>query len=154
MLFSIRHRRRNQVPRIDDPEMVARQCGDFWTAVYPQPVRSGEVNPCKFRLLAGNRGLRVAANPNAGSAVIQPCELIVTEDGAQRIDDERCRATCGRGRRRSQLHTGLRDRLFFLIAVSLHGGTLVLSWIAVLAVQRIPFGAQLIGAPRRAVAIS
>jgi hypothetical protein len=27
-------------------------------------------------------------------------------------------------------------------------------WIAVLAVQRIPFGAQLIGAPRRAVAIS
>jgi hypothetical protein len=26
------------------------------------------------------------------------------------------------------------------------GGTLVLSWIAVLAVQRIPFGAQLIGA--------
>ena len=43
---------------------------------------------------------------------------------------------------------------FFLIAVSLHGGTLVLSWIAVLAVQRIPFGAQLIGAPRRAVAMS
>jgi glucan biosynthesis protein C len=34
------------------------------------------------------------------------------------------------------------------------GGTLVLSWIAVLAVQRIPFGAQLIGAPRRAVATS
>jgi hypothetical protein len=32
------------------------------------------------------------------------------------------------------------------------GGTLVLSWIAILAVQRIPFGAQLIGAPRRAVA--
>jgi hypothetical protein len=29
------HRRKNQVPRIDDPEMVARQCGDFWTAVYP-----------------------------------------------------------------------------------------------------------------------
>jgi hypothetical protein len=48
----------------------------------------------------------------------------------------------------------LRDRLFFLIAVSLHGGTLVLSWIAVLAVQRIPFGALLIGAPRRAVAMS
>ena len=34
------------------------------------------------------------------------------------------------------------------------GGTLVLSWITVLAVQRIPFGAQLIGAPRRAVAMS
>ena len=33
-------------------------------------------------------------------------------------------------------------------------GTLVLSWIAVLAVQRIPFGAQLIGAPQRAVATS
>jgi hypothetical protein len=48
----------------------------------------------------------------------------------------------------------LRDRLFFLIAVSLHGGMLVLSSIAVLAVQRIPFGVQLIGAPRRAVAMS
>jgi hypothetical protein len=34
------------------------------------------------------------------------------------------------------------------------GGTLVLSWVAVLAVQRIPFGAHLIGAPRRAVATS
>jgi len=33
-------------------------------------------------------------------------------------------------------------------------GTLVLSWISVLAVQRIPFGAQLIGNPRRAVATS
>jgi hypothetical protein len=33
-------------------------------------------------------------------------------------------------------------------------GTLVLSWISVLAVQRIPFGAQLIGSPRRAVATS
>jgi glucans biosynthesis protein C len=32
------------------------------------------------------------------------------------------------------------------------GGTLVASWIVVLAVQRIPFGAQLIGSPRRAVA--
>jgi hypothetical protein len=112
-------------------------------------------------------------------------------------------APCRRGRRRSQLRAGLRDRLFFLIAVSLHfatrhsrlldslsanayglylvhynfvvwlqyallgtvlfamikaavvfGGTLVLSWIAVLGVQRIPFGAQLIGAPRRAVAMS
>src|SRR5580704_7816371 len=73
------HRRKNQVPRIDDPEMVARQCGDFWTAVYPTPVRSAEINPCKFRLLAGNRGLRVAANPNAGSAVVQPCEFIVTD---------------------------------------------------------------------------
>jgi surface polysaccharide O-acyltransferase-like enzyme len=31
-------------------------------------------------------------------------------------------------------------------------GTLVLSWISVLAVQRMPFSAQLIGNPRRAVA--
>jgi hypothetical protein len=45
--------------------------------------------------------------------------------------------------------------LFAMVkAAIVFGGTLVLSWIAVLAVQRIPFGAQLIGAPRRAVAIS
>ena len=45
--------------------------------------------------------------------------------------------------------------LFAVIeAAVVFGGTLVLSWIAVLAVQRIPFGAQLIGAPRRAVAMS
>ena len=39
-------------------------------------------------------------------------------------------------------------------AAIVFGGTLVLSWISVLAVQRIPFGAQLIGAQRRAVATS
>jgi hypothetical protein len=39
-------------------------------------------------------------------------------------------------------------------AAIVFGGTLVLSWIAVLAVRRISFGAQLIGAPRRAVATS
>jgi hypothetical protein len=39
-------------------------------------------------------------------------------------------------------------------ATLVFGGTLVLSWIAVLAVQRIPFGARLIGASRRAVASS
>jgi hypothetical protein len=39
-------------------------------------------------------------------------------------------------------------------AAIVFGGTLVLSWAAVLVVQRIPFGAQLIGAPRRAVAMS
>ena len=45
--------------------------------------------------------------------------------------------------------------LFAVIkAAIVFGGTLVLSWIAVLAVQRIPVGAQLIGAPRRAVATS
>ncbi len=45
--------------------------------------------------------------------------------------------------------------LFAMIeAAIVFGGTLVLSWIAVLAVPRIPFGAQLIGAPRRAVAMS
>ena len=45
--------------------------------------------------------------------------------------------------------------LFVVIkAAIVFSGTLVLSWIAVLAVQRIPFGAQLIGAPRRAVATS
>ena len=45
--------------------------------------------------------------------------------------------------------------LFALINAAVgFGGTLVLSWIAVLAVQRIPFGAQLIGSPRRAVATS
>jgi glucans biosynthesis protein C len=38
--------------------------------------------------------------------------------------------------------------LFAMVkAAIVFGGTLVLSWIAVLAVQRIPFGAQLIGAP-------
>ena len=45
--------------------------------------------------------------------------------------------------------------LFVMVkAAIVFSGTLVLSWIAVLAVQRIPFGAQLIGAPRRAVAMS
>ena len=45
--------------------------------------------------------------------------------------------------------------LFAMVkAAIVFSGTLVLSWIAVLAVQRIPFGAQLIGAPRRAVATS
>ena len=42
----------------------------------------------------------------------------------------------------------------FAEAMIVFGGTLVLRWIVVLAVQRIPFGAQLIGAPRRAVATS
>src|SRR5580692_697450 len=51
------HRRKNQVPRIDDPEMVARQCGDFWTAVSPTPVRSAAVNSCKFRGLEGQPGI-------------------------------------------------------------------------------------------------
>jgi hypothetical protein len=37
-------------------------------------------------------------------------------------------------------------------AMIVFGGTLVLCWIAVLAMQRTPFGAQLIGAPRRAAA--
>ena len=45
--------------------------------------------------------------------------------------------------------------LFALVkAAIVFSGTLVLSWIAVLAVSRIPFGAQLIGSPRRAVATS
>jgi glucan biosynthesis protein C len=45
--------------------------------------------------------------------------------------------------------------LFAMVkAAIVFSGTLVLSWIGVLAVQRIPFGAQLIGAPRRAVAMS
>ncbi len=45
--------------------------------------------------------------------------------------------------------------LFAMIkAAIVFGGTPVLSWIAVLSAQRIPFGAQLIGAPRRAVATS
>src|SRR5277367_5565586 len=84
MHFSIRHRRKNQVSRIDGPETVARHCGDFWTVIYPGPARAVEANPCKFRLLAGNRGLRAVATPNAGSAAIQPCELIVTDDSAGR----------------------------------------------------------------------
>jgi hypothetical protein len=38
--------------------------------------------------------------------------------------------------------------LFAIVkAVIVFSGTLVLSWIAVLVVQHIPFGAQLIGAP-------
>jgi hypothetical protein len=45
--------------------------------------------------------------------------------------------------------------LFAVIkAAAVFGGTLALSWIVVLAAQRIPFGAQLIGAPRRAVVTS
>jgi|SRR5580700_478868 len=45
--------------------------------------------------------------------------------------------------------------LFAVIKVAIvFGGTLVLSWIAVLAVQCISFRAQPIGAPRRAVATS
>jgi glucan biosynthesis protein C len=45
--------------------------------------------------------------------------------------------------------------LFAMVkAAIVFSGTLVLSWIGVLAVQRIPFGAQLIGAPRRAVVMS
>jgi hypothetical protein len=61
------HRRKNQVPRIDDPEMVARQCGDFWTVIYRGPPPAVEANPCKFRLLAGNRGLRAAGNLMPGT---------------------------------------------------------------------------------------
>jgi hypothetical protein len=51
------HRRKNQVPRIDDPEMVARQCGDFWTAVYPTPVRYAKIKSFKFRGLDGQPGI-------------------------------------------------------------------------------------------------
>ena len=50
---------------------------------------------------------------------------------------------------------GVGVALFVMVkAAIVFGGTLVLSWIAVLAVRRIPFGAQLSGAPRRAVATS
>jgi hypothetical protein len=49
MHFSIRHRRKNQVPRIDGPEMVARQCGDFWTALSPTSARLAGGNYCRFR---------------------------------------------------------------------------------------------------------
>ena len=54
------------------------------------------------------------------------------------------------------LHYALLGTPLFAVikAAVVFGGTLVLSWIAVLAVQRIPFGARLIGAPRRAVATS
>jgi surface polysaccharide O-acyltransferase-like enzyme len=41
-----------------------------------------------------------------------------------------------------------------LKAAIVFGGTLILSWITTLAVQRIPLGARLIGVPRRAVATS
>jgi hypothetical protein len=45
--------------------------------------------------------------------------------------------------------------LFAMVkAAIVFSGTLVLRWIAVLAVQRIQFGARLVGAPRRAVAMS
>jgi hypothetical protein len=203
MHFSIRHRRKNQVPRIDGPEIVARQCGDFWTVIYPGPARAVEANPCKFRLLAGNRGLRAAASPNAGSAVIRPCELIVTDEiipaaalcrlflcrrryrntgigrGGVSIDGILAIAVClhfatGHSRRLDSLSANacglylvhynfivwlqyalLGTALLAMIMVAIvFGGTLVLSWIAVLGVQRIPFGARLIGAPRRAVATS
>jgi hypothetical protein len=176
MHFSIRHRRKNQVPRIDGPEIVARQCGDFWTVIYPGPPRAVEANPCKFRLLAGNRGLRAAANPNAGLAVIQPAGTergVVSVDGILAIAISLHFAT-----KYLQLldslsanayglyqvhHNFVAWRQFALLGAALFAvikaavvfaGTLVLSWIAVLAVQRIPFGAQLIGAPRRAVATS
>jgi len=46
------------------------------------------------------------------------------------------------------LHYALLGTPLFAVikAAVVFGGTLVLSWIAVLAVQRIPFGARLIGA--------
>ncbi len=62
--------------------MVARQCGDFWTAVYPGSFRSVEVNSCKFRGLEGQSGVAWRWQPQC-----------------------------------------VRDRLFFLIAVSLHFAT-------------------------------
>src|SRR5580704_3794560 len=70
------HRPKNQVSRIDDPERVARQCGDFWTAVYPYPLRSVEVNPCKFRGLAGQSGIAWRPQPQCGgSALSVPVNL-------------------------------------------------------------------------------
>ena len=57
MPFSIRHRRKNQVPRIDGAEMVARQCGDFWTTFGPASIDLVKINSCKFRGLAGQRGI-------------------------------------------------------------------------------------------------
>jgi hypothetical protein len=54
------------------------------------------------------------------------------------------------------LHYALLGTALFAVikAADVFGGTLVLSWIAVLAVRRIPFGARLIGALRRAAATS
>jgi glucans biosynthesis protein C len=39
-------------------------------------------------------------------------------------------------------------------AAIVFGGTLLLSWVATLAVAQIPFGARLIGAPHRMAAVS
>jgi hypothetical protein len=70
MHFSVRHRRKNQVPRIDGAEMVARQCGDFWTTVYPGSFRSVEVNSCNFRYLSEQSGIAWRRQPAmAGSAL-------------------------------------------------------------------------------------
>jgi hypothetical protein len=80
MHFSIRHRRKNQIARIDGLETVARQCGDFWTVVYPAPARPVEANPCKFRALAGQPRIVGGRQPNAGFVVSQPCELIATDE--------------------------------------------------------------------------
>jgi hypothetical protein len=68
MHFSIRHRRKNQVPRIDGAQMVARQCGDFWTIVYPAPVRFVEINSCKFRGLDRQPGIAGRWQPQRGGS--------------------------------------------------------------------------------------
>jgi hypothetical protein len=80
MHFSIRHRRKNQIARIDGPETVARQCGDFWTVIYPGPVRPVEAIPCKFRALAGQPRIVGGRQANAGFVASQPYELIVTDE--------------------------------------------------------------------------
>jgi hypothetical protein len=53
MHFSIRHCRKNHEARIDGPETVAGQCGDFWTLPVPSCGPFVEMKPCKFRALAG-----------------------------------------------------------------------------------------------------
>ena len=116
------------------------------------------------------------SHPNAGSAVIQPAGIergVVSVDGIlvtavslhfatkhSRLLDSLSAKAYGLYLVHYNFVVWLQyvllgAALFAVIkAAIVFGGTLVLSWIAVLAVQRIPFGAQLIGAPRRAVATS
>jgi hypothetical protein len=219
MHFSIRHRPKNQVPRIDGAEMVARQCGDFWTTLGPASARLVEGNSHKFNGLGWQSGIAWLRQPHCGvcrypimygilarhwtrwlAAALASLFLWMgltglTMNGPAPIAVEiatdlgfvpACATGCffliAISLRFATKHSRLLDSLstnayglylvhynfvvwlqYVLLGAALFavikaaivfGGTLVLSWIAVLAVQRIPFGAQLIGAPRRAVATS
>jgi hypothetical protein len=160
--------------------MVARQCGDFWTIIYPISIRPFAANSCKFRDLAwqpGIAGRRQIAMPGSASLAEVATDLsfvLACATGCFFLIAVSLRFATKHSRRLDSLSANayglylvhynfvvwlqyalLGTALFAMVKVAIvFGGTLVLSWIAVLAVQRISFGARLIGAPRRAVAMS